>query len=176
MINRKPTHIVRQIDTAPLLAEMVRFSEFSKPHHDSLMYLQHGPLRHGSSAWLKTEDASDFHRRAEFPACIQVAEAFADEHGTTVARSYIHCMPPGSGIDKHQDVGEAYHYSIQRYQIYLNWPAGAVLNHEGEFGPNAIIWFNAFNEHEYINGSSENWYLMVFDLKVTNVLGKTPGT
>lgn len=164
----KPTHIVRPVDPSSMLAEMVYFDQHCEQHSTQRIYELTGPLRHGRTVWLKGDRNLTFRQsvRENFDICIRFIEAIKEHFGyTDVGRSYVHRLQPGQSIDRHADVAEEYFYRVDRFQVYLNYPEGLEIVHQGEHGPNALIFFNKQAHHEYHNRSSEDWYLLVFDLE-----------
>lgn len=163
------THIVRSVDPSPLLTEVLAyFDQHCEIHSMIGSYHLLGPLRNGRTVWLKSEKNTGFRfgLRDHFNICMRFIESVRDEYGyTDVGRAYIHRLNPGQSIDKHADIQEKYFFAVDRFQVYLNYPSGLVINHEGVHGPNSLMAFNKIDMHEYINNSKENWYLMVFDLE-----------
>lgn len=153
-------------DAQDLRQEMSRFDEFCVSHSAHPHYTVAGPLRHGRTVWLFDEKEGAFKHEAVFPHCIQFARYLAGLFETTITRAYIHRLQPFEGIDPHCDV-EPYHSTIDRYQLYLNWPQYATMEHkrEGVWERDTVVWFNHSLEHSYMNYSTSDWYFMVVDLK-----------
>lgn len=163
------TKIVRPVDSSPLLTEaLAYFDQHCEQHSDGRIYTLVGPLRHGKTVWLKSDKNTKFRfgLREHFDICMRFITAIQEEFGYDgIGRAYIHRLKPGEHIDRHADVAEEYFFKVDRFQVYLNFPEGMVVQHDGEQGPNSLIYFNKHVAHEYRNNSQENWYLLVFDLE-----------
>jgi hypothetical protein len=152
-----------------MLEEVKNNFDRKADHHSTQeYYMRGGALRHGRSVWLSRSFGGKMENTELFPNIDTFLLGFCLSNKTRLGRTYIHRLKPNQHIDKHADVNEPYFFNVARYQIYLNKPLGVRIVHDGPDIPaGQLMYFNLFEDHEYINDSNEDFYLLVFDAEIT---------
>jgi len=84
-----------------------------------------------------------------------------------VTHAYVACLPPGRQIYPHSDTTGDYWPRINRYQFYYtgNSKVRQVINDTVfPVSPGDLYHFDFRQIHHYVNDSSENLLIMIFDL------------
>lgn len=129
-------------------------------------------LKEGSSLHLQCIDVNpklDWNRFEQFPKTVKFLQSL---HEGNLGRVYWHCLKPKQKIEKHSDripfisCGRKF---LSRYQIYLNVhrDLNLIIDNkpviDSSIYTNTIVEFDLKKTHYYYNGSSENFYILVFD-------------
>lgn len=84
-----------------------------------------------------------------------------------IGRSYVTILQPGKRIYPHSDTDGEYWSKIERFQFYYSGNSNVSQIIGGstfEISPGYFYFFDHRQIHEYYNNSSEDVYLLVFDL------------
>jgi hypothetical protein len=130
-------------------------------HIDHPVYRKTGSLRDGSSIWYHNKEG-DYLNSLTCVETVEFIKRFAN--GRQVGRCYMHRMMPGTVIYPHNDQAYQYFFEIDRYQIFLDMPAGFAVQHKHQPQPNSVNWFDHLALHAYQNKSDQPVYFLVIDL------------
>jgi len=140
------------------------YKAYSKEYNDT------GPLRHGTTFWLRTvSDGLKFikDQTKYFPETLTIIKELAKS--TDYARCYWHTLAPNDMIDLHIDNLPYFDFISHRYQVYLDIPDESIIIIDNEVqNPakfrNCILDFNFSLPHYYKNNSDKAFTFAVIDI------------
>lgn len=96
---------------------------------------------------------------AKFPQTMSVIKKYVDDSIEKLARVYWLRLEPGQFVRMHADIACDYHYTVARYQFFLEVPRDFIVVTDGELWnvyddkklTNAVLEFNKADYHYYAN-------------------------
>jgi hypothetical protein len=167
------THAIKEVwRTSSMLEDVAKnFDSRAEDHYFVPHMRSTGALRHGKTVWLRRGLEGEWENTDRFLTVHMYLLGFMMDrrqscNGVRAGRTYIHRLKPGQHIDKHSDFAETYFLFVERYQVYLNKPPGMKIVHDGpDIQAGQLIRFNQFADHEYVNDSDQDFYMLVFDVE-----------
>ena len=141
-------------------------------HSYNMEYIKTGPLRECKSMHLVNDSKSQLEvNKTKFTKTFLLLDQLKDIVDPTnsgkLTRAYVTCLSPGKQIYAHSDTNGSYWNTINRYQFYYtgNDEMEQIINDTVfPVKPGYLYYFDHTHIHEYHNNSSENLFLMVFDV------------
>lgn len=153
-------------------------------HIDNPMWLEHPVFDPNNSRANVFKHGKSFHiynitfrgrvvedNRPLFPNTIKYMCEWTGFDQSQLRRSYWHRIMPGKRIELHHDNSNGYFRSAKRYHIYLDVPFDFHVVLDGKLWnvyddcklTNAVVDFNLFDYHFFVNYTQNPVYLLVFD-------------
>lgn len=146
-------------------------------HSHNMMYVKTGPLRECRSTHLINDSKSQLEvEKTQFTKTFLFLDKLKNivdpTNSSTLTRAYVTCLPPGKQIYAHSDTNGSYWNTINRYQFYYtgdNEMEQIINDTLFPVKPGYLYYFDHTQIHEYHNNSSDNLFLMVFDVSKNNI-------
>lgn len=173
---------IANVNVMPLMAAIIRQPELWN-QHDLRQTFEDSPHKEVSDIWLRFNDMSDHDEKSVGDDCEAVDQvAFLKlpqarslifdlmrfVEGQRLGRVMITKLTPGKRIYPHADIKGKYAKYYNRYHIILQNLPGSVFRCGNEspcMNAGDIYWFNAAEEHEVINNSSDDRLTLIVDIK-----------
>jgi hypothetical protein len=141
-------------------------------HSYNSVYVQSGPLRECVTAHLVNDSKKKLevnqHSFAKtFSLLYKLKNLVDDKNDKILTRAYVTCLPSGKQIYAHADTNGQYWNTINRYQFYYTGNADMKQIINDTLFPiksGYLYYFDHKQIHSYQNNSSEDLFLMVFDV------------
>jgi hypothetical protein len=147
-------------------------------HSYNPVYIQSGPLRECVTVHLindsKTQIEIDKNKFAKTFLFLDNLKHIVDKTNKKITRAYVTCLESGKQIYAHSDTKGSYWDTINRYQFYYtgNDDMEQIINDTlFLIRPGYLYYFDHKQIHSYHNNSSQDLFLMVFDVEKNTIEG-----
>jgi hypothetical protein len=148
-------------------------------HSYDQAYIHSGPLRECVTAYLINPNrphcqVDNIKFAKTFQLLYKLKEIVDQTNNKILTRAYVTCLTPGKQIYAHSDTNGSYWNFIDRYQFFYTGNdemIQLVNNTLFPMKPGYLYHFDHHQIHSYQNNSSEDLFLMVFDISKNNIKG-----
>ena len=141
-------------------------------HSYNSVYIQSGPLRECITAHLINDSKKKLEVKQDnfvktFLLLDKLKNLVDAKNDKILTRAYVTCLPSGKQIYAHADTNGHYWNTINRYQFYYtgNDEIKQIINDTLFPVKSGYLYYFDHNQiHSYHNNSSEDLFLMVFDV------------
>ena len=154
-----------------LLSELTIWSDHPQfnPKNPRANVLKHGKSFHIYNINFIGEILEDY--RHLFPKTLEYIHSWTGEDMNKLGRSYWHRLMPGERIELHHDNSNGYFRTVKRHHLYMDVPLDFHVVLDGHLWnvypenklTNALVSFNLFDWHYFINHTDRPMYMLVFD-------------
>ena len=164
------------VDYKDSYAEIIDNKNNFTAHSYNPVYVTTGPLRECITAHLindsKTQLGVDNKFSKTFLLLDKLKQIVDPSNNKKLTRAYVTCLESGKQIYAHSDTKGSYWDAINRYQFYFtgNDDMEQIINDTlFLIRPGYLYYFDHKQIHSYHNNSSQDLFLMVFDVEKNTI-------